>query len=57
MTADLRKVARAAAKAASASQARDDMIRAAHASGATIRAIADAASLSPGRVHQILHHR
>jgi hypothetical protein len=50
-------VRRAAAKAASASQARDDAIRAAKASGETIRAIAEAAILSPARVHQILHRR
>lgn len=53
----LTAVTRAAAKAASASQARDDAIRDAHAKGATIRAIAEAAGLSHSRVHQILHGR
>lgn len=48
-------VRRAATKAALAAQARDDAIRAAHAAGETIRAIAAAAGLSPARVHQILH--
>lgn len=53
----LAAVTRAAAKAASASQARDDAIRAAHENGATIRAIAAAAGISFQRVHQILHGR
>ena len=53
----LTAVTRAAAKAASASQTRDVTIREAHAGGATIRAIALAAGLSPARVHQILHGR
>lgn len=53
----LTEVARAAAKAASASKARDDAIRAAHDNGETIRAIAKAAGLSSARVHQILHGR
>ena len=57
MPANLAAVTRAAAKAASASQHRDDTIRAAHASGSPIRAIAKAAGLSPARVHQILHGR
>jgi hypothetical protein len=50
-------VARAAAKAAQASQARDDAIRKAHADGATLRAIAVAAGLSFARIHQIVNHR
>lgn len=55
MTARLTAVTRAAAKAASASIARDDTIRQAHTDGATIRAIAAAAGLSAARVHQIIH--
>lgn len=51
----LTTVSRAAAKAAAASQSRDDAIRAAHAGGQTIRAIAVAANLSRSRVHQIIH--
>ena len=54
---ELRKVARAADKAVSASQNRDDTIRDAHQAGQTIRAIAAAAKISPARVHQILHGR
>ncbi len=50
-------VERAARKAALAAKARDDAIRAASASGETIRAIAVVAGLSPARVHQILHGR
>ena len=53
----LTAVTRAATKAASASRHRDDTIRAAHAQGVTIRAIAEAAGLSSARVHQIIHHR
>jgi DNA-directed RNA polymerase specialized sigma24 family protein len=53
----LTAVTRAAAKAASASQNRDDAIRAAHANGYSIRAIAAAAGLSSTRVHQIIHGR
>ncbi len=53
----LAAVTRAARKAALAAQARDDAIRAACADGATIRAVAVAAGLSPARVHQILHGR
>ena len=48
---------RAAAKAASASQARDEAIRKAHAEGVSIRAIAEVVSLSSARVHQIIHRR
>lgn len=55
MKRELAKVRRAAAKAASASQERDDAIQAAHAAGATVRAIAAEADLSHQRVHQILH--
>lgn len=54
MAANLNAVRRAAAKAASASQARDDAIRKAHAEGATLRAIAEAAGLSYARIHQIV---
>ena len=53
----LTKVARAADKAALALRERDDTIRAAYASGETIRAIAAACGLSFQRVHQILHGR
>jgi hypothetical protein len=55
--ATLSAVTRAAAKAASASQARDDAIRKAHADGATLRAIAAAAGLSFARIHQIVNGR
>ena len=51
----LRRVTRAADKAALALKDRDEAIRQAHADGSTIRAIAVAASLSSARVHQILH--
>lgn len=57
MKAELGKVRRAAAKAAQASQQRDDAIRAAHVAGETIRVIAAEAGLSSARVHQILHRR
>ncbi len=57
MPASLTGVKRAAHKAVLASRGRDDAIRLAHENGATIRAIAEAASLSPARVHQILHGR
>ncbi len=54
----LTAVSRAAAKAVSASQGRDDLIREAHAvDGMSIRAIAKAAGLSSARVHQIIHGR
>lgn len=55
MAASLTAVTRAAAKAASALKTRDDTIRRAHAEGATLRAIAAAAGLSHGRIHQIVH--
>ena len=54
---ELQKVRRAAAKAAQASQERDEAIRAAHSAGATVRAIAAEAGLSHQRIHQILHGR
>lgn len=57
MKTELSQVRRAAAKAAQASQDRDDAIREAHAAGETIRAIAAEAGLSHQRVHQILHGR
>lgn len=61
MTAQLGKglemVRRASARAIASSQARDDAIRAAHADGHSIRAIAEAAGLSSARVHQIIHGR
>lgn len=57
MSAELTAVVEAAAQAASASRARDEAIRAAHANGATIRGIATAAGLSPARIHQIIHAR
>jgi DNA-directed RNA polymerase specialized sigma24 family protein len=57
MTVTLAAVSRAAAKAVSASQNRDDLIRQAHADGFTIRAIAAVCGLSPARVHQIIHRR
>lgn len=50
---ELRRVRRAAHKAALASQERDEAIRAAHQAGSTIRAIAAEAGLSFQRVHQI----
>jgi hypothetical protein len=53
----LTAVRRAAAKAVSASHERDRAIRNAYVAGETIRAIAKAASLSPARIHQILHGR
>lgn len=55
MARPLTAVTRAAAKAASALEARNVAIRAAHERGETIRAVAAAAGLSPARVHQILH--
>ncbi len=58
MSADpLLTVRKAADKAASASLARDEAIRAAHAAGYSIRGIASVANLSSARVHQILHGR
>jgi hypothetical protein len=54
---ELREVRRAADKAASALQARNDAILRAHDAGHSIRVIAAAAGLSSARVHQILHGR
>jgi hypothetical protein len=54
---DLRRVRRAAHKAALASQERDEAIRDAHAAGHPVRAIAGEAGLSHQRVHQIIHGR
>ena len=54
MSAPLRRAARAAEKAARASEERDEAIRAAHAGGETLRAIAEATGLSHQRVHQIV---
>jgi hypothetical protein len=54
---ELRTVRRTARKAVLALDARNQAIRDAHAAGATIRAIAVEAELSPARVHQILHGR
>lgn len=53
----LTEVTQDATAAIVAATQRDTTIRAAHANGATIRAIATAAGLSPARVHQILHGR
>jgi len=50
----LAAVTKAADKAASAFKARDTAICYAYVEGATIRAIAKAAGLSPARVHQIV---
>jgi hypothetical protein len=55
--ASLSAVTRAAHKAASALEARDDAIRAAVADGRTLRAVAEAAGLSFARIHQIVNHR
>jgi hypothetical protein len=55
--ATLTDVTRFAARAIAASRDRDDIIREAHRSGETIRAIAAAAGISASRVHQILHGR
>ena len=38
-----------------AREERDEAIRQAHIEGKTMRAIAEAARLTPGRVHQIIH--
>jgi hypothetical protein len=38
-----------------AREERDEAIREAHVSGKTMRQIAAAAKLTPGRVHQIIH--
>jgi len=55
--APLHRARLAAQRAAVASEKRDSEIRAAHASGESIRAIAAAVGLSSARVHQILHGR
>lgn len=57
MSASLTAVTKAAAKAASASTARDEAIRQAAKDGSTVRAIATAAGLSYARIHQIIHGR
>ncbi len=57
VSARLASVAEAADKAVSALKDRNIEIMFAHREGASIRAIAAAASLSPARVHQILHGR
>jgi hypothetical protein len=57
MTVSLATVTEHATAATTAAAQRDSTIRAAHAKGASIRAIAAAAGLSPARVHQILHGR
>lgn len=53
----LTKVRRLSVRAVEVMRERDDAIRVAHAEGATLRAIAEVAGLSHGRVHQIVHHR
>jgi hypothetical protein len=53
----LASVRRATTAASAASQRRNQEIRRAHEAGHSIRAIAAAAGLSHGRVHQILHDR
>jgi hypothetical protein len=54
---ELATVRRASANATAASQKRDEAIRAAYASGFSVRAIAAEASLSSARIHQIVHYR
>lgn len=49
--------AKVARNATRMSQNRDQAIRDAHTAGHSIRAIAVATSLSPARIHQILHGR
>lgn len=49
--------AKVARNATRMSQNRDQAIRDAHTAGHSIRAIAAATSLSPARIHQILHGR
>jgi hypothetical protein len=53
MKRDLQRVQRAAARAQQARQARDELIRELHPRY-TVRAIAEAAGLSPARVGQIV---
>ena len=50
----LHKVERAAAKAAAAREGLEDTIREAHASGAPLRAIAQAAGVSHEQVRRVL---
>lgn len=50
----LARVRRAAEKAAAARQAFEEEIRAANETN-TMREIAEAAGLTPGRIHQIVH--
>lgn len=52
----LPKVERAAAKAAVARRGLEDAIREAHASGASLRAIAQAAGVSHEQVRRVLSH-
>lgn len=51
----LRGVRDGAAQAQSAVVLRDERIVKAHEDGCTIREVAEAAGLSPTRIHQILH--
>lgn len=55
MSADLRRVQRLSERADEVVRERDEAIRAAHKTGATMRVIAQAAGLTAGRVHQIIH--
>ncbi len=57
MNARLARVAEAAEEAVAALKDRNIEIALAHSEGASIRAIAAVAGLSPARVHQILHGR
>ncbi len=52
--AGLKRVRYATARAKAAAAERDAAIRNAHVAGATLRAIATEAGLTPGRIHQIL---
>jgi hypothetical protein len=56
-TVDLKRVTRAAHKAAHARDAFHVAIRAASAAGESTRSIAQVAGLSHQRIHQILHGR
>ena len=56
MTPELRRVERAAAKAAASRRAYEEAIREA-CETETIRTVAKAARLSPARVHQIVHRK
>ncbi len=53
----LRRVRNGSAQARGATETRDNRIRAALDYGLSIRAVAEAAGLSPARVHQIRHGR